>query len=45
MPATPTRLKHDCLREQLRKSVERSIGIVKALNPCIGYANTTEVAA
>lgn len=32
-------------RESLRASVERSIGIVTALNPYIGYANATEVAA
>ena len=32
-------------RERLRESVERSIGIVTALNPYIGYANATEVAA
>ncbi|ATE59667.1 aspartate ammonia-lyase [Thauera sinica] len=32
-------------RELLRASVERSIGIVTALNPYIGYANATEVAA
>ncbi|RKT51140.1 aspartate ammonia-lyase [Azonexus fungiphilus] len=32
-------------REALRASVERSIGIVTALNPYIGYANATEVAA
>ena len=32
-------------RDQLRESVERSIGIVTALNPYIGYANATEVAA
>jgi aspartate ammonia-lyase len=31
-------------REKLRESVERSIGIVTALNPYIGYANATEVA-
>ena len=31
-------------REHLRSSVERSIGIVTALNPYIGYANATEVA-
>jgi aspartate ammonia-lyase len=31
-------------REQLRRGVERSIGIVTALNPYIGYANATEVA-
>ena len=31
-------------REALRRSVERSIGIVTALNPYIGYANATEVA-
>jgi aspartate ammonia-lyase len=32
-------------REVLRESVARSIGIVTALNPYIGYANATEVAA
>ena len=32
-------------RDVLRESVERSIGIVTALNPYIGYANATEVAA
>lgn len=32
-------------RDLLRQSVERSIGIVTALNPYIGYANATEVAA
>ncbi|WP_371324391.1 aspartate ammonia-lyase [Dechloromonas sp. ZY10] len=32
-------------RERLRESVEQSIGIVTALNPYIGYANATEVAA
>jgi len=31
-------------REALRHSVERSIGIVTALNPYIGYANATAVA-
>jgi aspartate ammonia-lyase len=31
-------------REQLRESVERSIGVVTALNPYIGYANATEIA-
>ncbi|HUL41074.1 MAG TPA: aspartate ammonia-lyase [Burkholderiales bacterium] len=31
-------------REQLQRSVERSIGIVTALNPYIGYANATVVA-
>jgi aspartate ammonia-lyase len=31
-------------REHLRASVERSIGIVTALNPYIGYANATVVA-
>jgi aspartate ammonia-lyase len=31
-------------REHLRHGVERSIGIVTALNPFIGYANATEVA-
>jgi aspartate ammonia-lyase len=31
-------------REHLRASVERSIGIVTALNPYIGYANATAVA-
>ncbi|MGA7782702.1 MAG: aspartate ammonia-lyase [Paraburkholderia sp.] len=30
--------------EQLRMSVERSIGVVTALNPYIGYANATEIA-
>jgi aspartate ammonia-lyase len=32
-------------RDYLRSTVERSIGIVTALNPYIGYANATEVAA
>ncbi|WP_079437085.1 aspartate ammonia-lyase [Zoogloea sp. LCSB751] len=32
-------------RDTLRASVERSIGIVTALNPYIGYANATDVAA
>jgi len=32
-------------RDTLRASIERSIGIVTALNPYIGYANATEVAA
>ena len=32
-------------REHLRESVGRSIGIVTALNPYIGYANATDVAA
>jgi aspartate ammonia-lyase len=32
-------------RDTLRASVERSIGIVTALNPYIGYANATEIAA
>jgi aspartate ammonia-lyase len=32
-------------RDTLRANVERSIGIVTALNPYIGYANATEVAA
>lgn len=32
-------------REKLRASVENSIGIVTALNPYIGYANATEIAA
>ncbi|MCE1238647.1 MAG: aspartate ammonia-lyase [Azonexaceae bacterium] len=32
-------------RELLRRSVENSIGIVTALNPYIGYAHATEVAA
>ena len=32
-------------REQLRSIVENSIGIVTALNPYIGYANATTVAA
>ena len=31
-------------REHLRKGVERSIGVVTALNPYIGYVNATEVA-
>ena len=31
-------------RERLRASVENSIGVVTALNPYIGYANSTEVA-
>jgi aspartate ammonia-lyase len=31
-------------REHLRRGVERSIGIVTALNPYIGYANATEIA-
>ena len=31
-------------RERLRSSVENSIGVVTALNPYIGYANSTEVA-
>jgi aspartate ammonia-lyase len=31
-------------REHLRLTVERSIGIVTALNPYIGYANATQVA-
>jgi aspartate ammonia-lyase len=31
-------------REHLRRGVERSIGVVTALNPYIGYANATEVA-
>src|SRR6266436_2777018 len=31
-------------REHLRRGVERSIGIVTALNPHIGYANATEIA-
>jgi aspartate ammonia-lyase len=31
-------------RERLRESVERSIGIVTALNPYIGYANATSIA-
>ena len=31
-------------REHLRQGVERSIGIVTALNPYIGYANATEIA-
>jgi aspartate ammonia-lyase len=30
--------------EQLRASVERSIGVVTALNPYIGYANATQIA-
>ncbi|MCW3478459.1 aspartate ammonia-lyase [Neisseriaceae bacterium JH1-16] len=32
-------------RDHLRKSVENSIGLVTALNPFIGYAAATEVAA
>ncbi|HZX29764.1 MAG TPA: aspartate ammonia-lyase [Rhodocyclaceae bacterium] len=32
-------------REALRASVEKSIGIVTALNPYIGYAHATDVAA
>ena len=32
-------------RDHLRRSVEQSIGIVTALNPYIGYANATAVAA
>jgi aspartate ammonia-lyase len=32
-------------RERLRAMVENSIGIVTALNPYIGYANATAVAA
>ena len=28
----------------MRKGVERSIGVVTALNPYIGYVNATEVA-
>lgn len=32
-------------RDALRASVERSIGIVTALNPYIGYAHATDVAA
>src|SRR5579862_3182956 len=31
-------------RDKLQRGVERSIGIVTALNPYIGYANATEVA-
>jgi aspartate ammonia-lyase len=31
-------------REHLRRGVERSIGIVTALNPYIGYANATRIA-
>src|SRR5579872_3776927 len=31
-------------RDHLRRGVERSIGIVTALNPYIGYANATEIA-
>ena len=31
-------------REQCRKLVENSIGIVTALNPCIGYENSSAVA-
>jgi aspartate ammonia-lyase len=30
--------------DQLRASVERSIGVVTALNPYIGYANATRIA-
>ncbi|WP_116119735.1 aspartate ammonia-lyase [Paraburkholderia sp. BL6669N2] len=30
--------------DQLRASVERSIGVVTALNPYIGYANATQIA-
>ena len=30
--------------DHLRRSVERSIGIVTALNPHIGYANATTIA-
>jgi aspartate ammonia-lyase len=32
-------------REHLRQGVERSIGIVTALNPHIGYSNATEIAS
>src|SRR5271154_6280184 len=32
-------------REHLRQGVERSIGIVTALNPFIGYASATQVAS
>ncbi|KZE33548.1 aspartate ammonia-lyase [Crenobacter luteus] len=32
-------------RDHLRASIERSIGIVTALNPYIGYANATDIAA
>ena len=31
-------------REQLRRNVENSVGIVTALSPVIGYANATQVA-
>ena len=31
-------------REDLRRTVEHSIGIVTALNPYIGYTNATEIA-
>jgi aspartate ammonia-lyase len=31
-------------REFLKNSVDRSIGLVTALNPIIGYANATDVA-
>jgi aspartate ammonia-lyase len=31
-------------REDLRRTVEHSIGIVTALNPWIGYTNATEIA-
>jgi aspartate ammonia-lyase len=31
-------------REHLRRGVQRSIGIVTALNPYIGYANATDIA-
>ncbi len=31
-------------REHCRKMVENSIGIVTALNPCIGYENSTSIA-
>lgn len=32
-------------KEHLRQGVERSIGIVTALNPYIGYANATQIAS
>jgi aspartate ammonia-lyase len=43
-------LEHRCVKgitankEHLRRSVERSIGLVTALNPYIGYGNATSVA-
>ncbi|WP_223252067.1 hypothetical protein [Paracoccus mutanolyticus] len=43
-------LRHNCVtgitanREVLKETVRRSIGIVTALNPYIGYAAATEVA-